>query len=397
MSYLHGPSALPESPAAEPLETQPFNLLEHLATQEINPQTGSPLYNCIPPEVRVLIFQYALTGSANLRQPSDFDFRVRHDHDPEDPPAVPSDSMIPRTQIYRSRHRWPKDGFDWHRPDSVDAISIALLQTCRGVYVETHSLPQLQKEHVFYRYRGLDWSGSGSRQNAIHHYFGHVLDSPAPVAGVSRRDLVRSVRIFTQMHWLDDTDDQWAFWRLVTETPWLKPVENLRFTIRRGDWWDWERNDPLKINPFRGKVDNVHQTHLDMQTGDGNPAFQSPVWGLAFKNLPNLKTLTIEFETAEDKKQELEDIVAWAAKWRLPLANGRHLSAAGQPIGKMSYRGKPYHWSDRCSMCSRSHMDPQCELCGTRCQLVRLDYGPRLYHWSVTWVAVSDEAARQSV
>lgn len=366
-------------------------MLKHLETQEINPQSGSPLYTRIPSEVRNLIFQYALTESPNPDPPLFRDIGVRNDHEAENPPLP----MGAPRQLARFRSTLFKAGFDWFRPDNRGIVSIGLLLTCRRAYVETHSLPQLQKEHEFYCYRGPDSTEPFSVQTrAIHRYFAAKLDAPAPVAGLCRRDLVRSVRIFGQMFWLDDTNNEAAFWRLVTETPWFKPVEHLRLTIRRGDWWDWEQNQPLRINPFRGKV-SIDQTQKDMYTGDGNPAFQAPVWGLGFQHLPSLKTLTMEFETSEDKKKELEDIVAWAVKWRFPLADGRHLSAAGQPVGKMSYRGNEYHWSNLCEQCNYSGR--KCKQCDTRQRCMREGYGPRLYLWRVTWKPVTEGAVSRSV
>jgi hypothetical protein len=398
MSHSQQPLAAPEPPAAEP---QPFNVLEHLATQEINPQSASPLYSSIPLEVRTLIFQYAMTESQNRKPPRDFDFRVQHDHGPEDPPLPIINELTQHVNTVRHRRfanfrsRLPKGGYDWYRPDNGGIISIALLQTCRRAYIETHSLPQLQKEHEFYRYRGpSETTQYGAQRCAIHRYFADKLNSPAPVPGLCRRDLVRCVRIFAQMFWLDDTNDEFGFWRLVTETPWLKPVEHLRLTIRRGDWWYWEQEQPLKINPFRGNAE-IRQTLLDMQTGDGNPAFQAPVWGLAFQHLPNLKTLTMEFETAEYKKKELENIVAWAVKWRFPLTNGKHLSAAGQAVEKMSYRGSAHNWSDSCEQCDGRSL--QCEHCIERYRSIADGYGPRLYLWSVTWKPVSDGAVNRLV
>ncbi|KXJ95356.1 hypothetical protein Micbo1qcDRAFT_157251, partial [Microdochium bolleyi] len=51
----------------------------------------------------------------------------------------------------------------------------------------------------------------------------------------------RSARLFTQQYWLEDTQhylgNAWY-----ASSKWYMGLEHLRVTLRRGDWWDWERN-----------------------------------------------------------------------------------------------------------------------------------------------------------
>lgn len=331
---LQSPQSSPEpqSPPAPRTETArpAFNLYEFLKTQEINPQSSSPLLNgYIPPEIRTLIFQFALADypSPDAERLS-HDASVRYDHDPVPLPALP---IEPSPAIFQQ----PTPVGDWLRPDNTRPmiIDIALLQTCRGVYLEAHALPLLQKEHVLYLNRGpYPGQQTLSHDARVHQYFGHKLNKPSPVPKMNQCDLVRSVRLFTQLFWLEDHD---RFRRIVDNKTWFHHIEAIRITLRRSDWWDWESNHPPIINPFKGRT-NLSEMQNDMLVEGGNPEFKLKAWGLAFRKMPNLKTLVIEFETSEDQKANMEKIVEWAVKWRFPLTNNEVLSTEGRQVGKMS-------------------------------------------------------------
>ncbi|KAI1490960.1 hypothetical protein F5X96DRAFT_508760 [Biscogniauxia mediterranea] len=362
-----------------------LNLCQHLETQDINPQLSSPLYNGrIPNEIRTLIFEYALTES-----PSPTALTID--------PSLQSDGhhsvLIPnprtwQTDLSVSNIRRPQDGFDWLRPDNTEPkeLAIPLLLTCRRAYLETHSLPVLQKEHVFYCNRGHPQS------RTVEDYFENVLSKPAPTPGLQRKDLVRSVRLMTQQFWLED-----KLWSLATSTDWFHAVEHFRITLRRCDWWNWEHNHFLRINPFRGNVwapRCLQEMRADMQAEAGSIPFRPKAWGAIFQHMPHLKTLTIDFETSQDKKAELETIVDWAVTWRFPLSDGRHLTTEGEPVEKMSWRGLAYHWSSVVRACYKGlrNCDADCEDCLGRRGLEASGYGPMLYVWTVTWKPSCEES-----
>ena len=145
-------------------------------------------------------------------------------------------------------------------------------------------------------------------------------------------------------------------------------------------------------------------------------------WGLLFLRMVNLKTLTIEFETSEDKKSEMETIVDWAHKrWRFPVlrrlsGDSRDpftfdhlqrshsespvdlspwsedldvLSAADEPVQKTSWRGFPHHLDERCQACRImwrvQNATTGCAECTKKQRLLALDMGPQLLVWTVTW------------
>ncbi len=319
-----------------------FNLYQSLETKDINPQLSSPLFNGrIPSEIRIQIFQFALAEYPSPdaeRLPHDT--AVRYDHDPVPLPELPTDPS------HTAFQRQIPVG-DWLRPDNTRPmiVNIALLCTCRRVYLEAHALPLLQKEHVLYLYRGPDPDETWSHNARVRQYFTRKLGKPSSVPGMAQSDLVRSVRIFTQMYWLEDHG---RFWSITNNKPWFRPVETLHITLRRSDWWDWESNHPPVVNPFRGGRADITEMQEDMLLESGNPEFRPRAWGLAFEKMPNLKTLIIDFETSEDKKSDMEKIVQWAVKWRFPLANGRFLSTEGKQVEKMSVS----HFTLSHSVCS---------------------------------------------
>jgi hypothetical protein len=164
-------------------------------------------------------------------------------------------------------------------------------------------------------------------------------------------------------------------------------------TLRRADWWHWEHNERLKINPFRGN-DMMRE---DMKLPNGNPLFGPRSWGLALKYLPKLETLKIDFETSEDKRHQLEEIIEWAVKWRFPLTEGRYLSTKSHAIEKLSWQGRAYHWSDHCALCGSRPYRANCNHCIEKERSVACGLGPRLYMWTLTWKATTQDPVVRSV
>ncbi|KAI5926665.1 hypothetical protein F4810DRAFT_653028 [Camillea tinctor] len=357
-------------------KSPPFNLCQHLEAQAINPQLSSPLYNGrIPNEIRALIFEYALTES-----PSPNAITIDSSLQSNGHSVLTPDPRMWQTNQSASSRRRTEIGFDWLRPDNTEPkeMTISLLLTCRRAYLETHSLPILQREHTLYCLRGHPQSLT------IEDFFENFLQAPAPSPGLLRKDLVRSIRLFTQQFWLEDN-----LWRLATSKDWFCTVEHLRITLRRCDWWNWEHNQFLRINPFKGgNVSHplcLQEMRNNMRAEDGDVSFQERAWGLAFGHMPALRTLTIDFETSQDKKEEMEAIVAWALKWRFPLSDGRHLSTEGGPVKKTCWRGLAYHWSSVVRNCYKiRECDPNCSCLGRK-GLEARGFGPMLYVWTVTW------------
>ncbi|KAI1324186.1 hypothetical protein F5Y16DRAFT_314769 [Xylariaceae sp. FL0255] len=378
-----------------------FNECEYLETQHINPQTASPLFNGrIPAEIRNQIYEYALTEYPDwITFPDAKAVLVCHSHDRAPPPATASPTIDPEQQVSKginlsnthpgrqgyNRLRRPSNGYGWVRYDNIEPmrLSIGLLQSCRRVYLETHSLPLSQTEHRFYCYKGPP---SSARTDLSR--FMAKLEAPASVPGLKQKDLIRSVRIFAQQYWLEDQRLQ----PLIG----FSNLEHIRLTLRRSDWWYWESNQPLRINPFRGNCSghfNIAIMRDVMMSRTGNVDFLPEAWGRVFSSFSKLKTLKIDFETSYEKRAEMDDIVTWAVKWRFPLSPGRHLSAEGQTVDKVSWRGFPYDFCDRCEVCNQPPFQNRhnpCVNCEETKLLCTLGYGPQLLVWTATWKPASD-------
>lgn len=222
--------------------------------------------------------------------------------------------------------------------------------------------------------------------------------------------------------------------------PWrlTEHVTSLRIYLRRTDWWDWENNTPLVISPFnssatrptlnmmqqsmRASFDADQQLEPHLRSSSPSPIPHWSCWGLLFLRMPNLKTLTIDFETSEDKKSEMDAIVDWAHHhWRFPVLrrlSGDHrdpytfdhlqrchkdrpvdlspwsqdmdvLSAADEPVQKTSWRGLPHHFSGHCHACqiqwNTQSGTPDCAECTKKQRLLDLKKGPQLLVWTVNW------------
>lgn len=130
-------------------------------------------------------------------------------------------------------------------------------------------------------------------------------------------------------------------------------------------------------------------------------------WGKAFKSLPALKSLTMEFETVDEKRTELLGILRWARSWRFEL-NGQMCLAAAGNVEMREWRGSMGGWSDVCSSCGAEGScgivtvvsgDRQVgEGCKERTRLRGLGMGPMFYIYTLRWKAAkNDEAPRGDV
>lgn len=222
--------------------------------------------------------------------------------------------------------------------------------------------------------------------------------------------------------------------------PWrlTEHITSLRMYLRRTDWWNWESNAPLVISPFNSspnrpthqqmqqsilashEADRLLAPHLRSSSPSAVPHWSC--WGLLFLRMPKLQTLTIEFETSEDKKSEMETIVNWAHQhWRFPVlrrlsgddrdpytfghlqrCHNQHpvdlspwsqdlevLSAADEPVQKTSWRGLPHHFAGHCPTCSirwnNQSGTADCTECTKMHKLKGLKKGPQLLVWTVNW------------
>ncbi|KAJ7200535.1 hypothetical protein GGX14DRAFT_466390 [Mycena pura] len=254
----------------------------------IDPQRASPLFNgLIPPEIRNTLFATILA-----------------EYTPSDP------SLVYTPSARRLGQTGPR------------IINVALLRTCRRIYLETYHLPPQLATHVLWHAPSTGPPGLGDRFPDIHgheleaHYFARLTRWQLP--------LVTEVKLFTQMFWLDQ-----SFAGLCASGIFPPSIERLKITLKAGDWWWCEVNHPFMINPHRGGylAEYIEDVARE-ERGEAIP-FATGGWGGALQRLPALRELEMEFETTINRKEELKKIVERALRWRFPMGERGVLSNKG--------------------------------------------------------------------
>ncbi|KAN0096121.1 hypothetical protein V8E51_014926 [Hyaloscypha variabilis] len=355
----------PVDPVPDP-EPQPQPLPPHERQLEVNPQKDSLFYDgTIPAEIRDQIFFYSVQEFLKTDEAS----------------------------IWPINTRYTRPGYSSNRK-----VDISLLLTCRRIYLETCHLPALKREHVFFH------GSSTAPQHQSQHTNNFGYDSEVEYFRQLQPwqlALVKEIHLFTQMFWLEHTFVDFC------QQDFMRNIERLKLTIRRGDWWWNERNHPLVIAPHRDTAQHhfcVAQMHQDIavQGRGGVTPFAEGAWGLAFKHLPSLKEVEIEFETSDDKKAELETIVKWAKTWKFPLKDGLVLSTEGLGMTTTSWQSPYCYWSHQCPYCgshARNHCNsegtPNEEKCAERSSLRLSGLGPTCYMYGLRWrIAQAGDAPR---
>ncbi|KUI69329.1 hypothetical protein VM1G_05279 [Cytospora mali] len=415
---------------------------------DIDLQQDCPFYNGrIPREITDLIFEYALSPDT-LPDPQcgldpGHDFRVRYDHERGDDESdlgsatqqvtaveatttssesAGSDVVNDESLAIRPISRKRDSGFDWFRPENTGRKvfrGCELLRASRRLYLDTNKLLEQARDVVIYGGREPPW---GRDFRAFINQLRRDYKQQLPK--------ITSIRYFVQMHLLTPAQDSMLFLpsnealaryepdehaELVSqltqgnppaEPAWrvLDHLEHFHMTIRRTDWDRWEDNKALAINPYRHSMGPVslelmrQDMHASMVESQQPEKEGLPTWSRMFQAMRNLKTLTISFETSEDKKDEMEEIVVWAKTWRFDIMSWRHwtrdrvneraacLVAEDKPARKMSWRGLKHHWSDFCTSCGANEMTRlDCACCLEKRKLLQQNKGPRLLVWTLTW------------
>lgn len=193
---------------------------------------------------------------------------------------------------------------------------------------------------------------------------------------------MKQVHLYTQQFWLDGSFPQ------LCRLHYLKGIEKVKITLRRGDWWSVENNAPLAITPQRSWAD-VGGMRADWQAMDAGEEVEwdEACWGSAFQYLKGLREVEMELETFEYKKDELEEIVRHAVQWRFPMGEGRELSAEGLGVEVRRWRGPPCGWTNRCYKCEER--DKDCKHCEEIRALKSEGKGPMLILMSLRWKLVA--------
>ncbi|OQE30803.1 hypothetical protein PENFLA_c002G09345 [Penicillium flavigenum] len=258
----------------------------------------SPLFTVLPAEIRNRIYTLALESEDVLTD----DF--------------PRSLYKQNAFYYRPGYKQPK------------RIQTALLQTCQQVYAEASLLPPAVNEHTFWFYRSPP----------------HVHDASSPLnyfrkMTPKQRAQVQHLHLFTQQYFLED--NHWSqIWdglkigddgRSSRGECRIAP-KKMTITFRHTDWWYWENNDPLGIDPFR-----PGRTHAADMGKAVSPHAAARSWGNQFSSLPCLEELVIEFETIMRKRDQLDAIIQQALEWKFPMQADKGLYLVADSTSKRAY------------------------------------------------------------
>ena len=180
--------------AAEPQKDRPIAF----SLETTNPQRDCPLFSRIPPEIRSLIFEYALK-------------------DYED-----------KTKIYEDDTCYKRPGCLAPRRTDTE-----LLRTCKRIYTEAWYLPWASAEHSFY----LAWPTRSPPGVMTPEKMQRALNTLC--ASHAERS-IEHVRVFAQLCHLEGGE------RLtkIMDMKYFNP-KIVTITIRHTDWWEWETDRPL--------------------------------------------------------------------------------------------------------------------------------------------------------
>ncbi|KAL2047036.1 hypothetical protein N7G274_001054 [Stereocaulon virgatum] len=233
------------------------NILENA-----DPQSASPLFNRIPAEIRNEVFEHALTAYDDKTKP-----------------------YQNGSYCYRPGHRYA------HKVDTN------LLLTCRRIYAETKDIPASINPYTCWFERAPPHAG---KQGLTR------LSTENTAAVTVRHRGLKYVHIHTQQFWLcGSTFGHFTrLWKLASPT-------HLKLTIRHSDWYWWENEEEIALDPKKSGIPSGYSNASD--------TFAPMSWGSELQKMEGLKVFQLELETVEMKKDELDAIVARAPGWQFPL------------------------------------------------------------------------------
>ena len=260
-------------------------------------QTSCPLFATIPAEIRNRIYELSL----------------------ESEHVASDDSRM----LYRRTDYFYRPGYKQPR-----RIQTALLQTCQQIYNEASLLPPAVNEHTFWFYRSPP----------------HVNHASSPVAYFAKmtpkqQAQVHHLHFFTQQFFLEDRlwSSIWDGIKIGDEGRKLRgeckiAPKKMTITLRHTDWWFWENNDPLGIDPFRPGRTRAAEMGRAVSPDDAQRA-----WGNQFTSIPTLEELVIEFETIMRKRHQLDAIIERALKWKFPIQPDKGVYLVADANTKCAY------------------------------------------------------------
>ncbi|KAK6360132.1 hypothetical protein TWF730_006285 [Orbilia blumenaviensis] len=245
-----------DNPSQQQLEetpSEPPQQAKKLTFTDPSPQSTSPLFS-LPGELRNIIWEYALA--------------------PYNDPTRP----YPQTTAY-------------HRPDYIapKISTVALLRTCKAVYMEAWYLPWTTAELGFYLTAEDRRPPKVETVERVQHILNDLHSK-----GVDTT--TANVRVFAQLYRLEDGVEL----QNILGMAHFKP-QYFTITIRHTDFWYWEQDATLRVG---GQ------------------------WVGKCRFPESVKVIRVEFESLERKKAQVDEIAQQAVEnWRFMREDGRVLSA----------------------------------------------------------------------
>lgn len=259
-----------------------------------DPQTSSPLFTKLPPELRNRIFFLALLEHDNTSRP------------------VPFHSLA-----YRPTH-----------PFARSISGLPLLQTCKLIYLSFYLVPVETTIHDDYACFPL--------VDNDHIPFRRAKPSAEAFASmtVQQREAVQTIQVYTRqgffgtLNWgdcviyLSDVsriDSGYSRLRSFVEGQ-VRPTK-LIVTVRHHDWKEWRGDKALEMSEF-------HTRNWKRES----------FWAFGDR----LREIVIELETTEERKDELESIVEDVRKWRITVREDREFVTDGMEVERKVWEGQKF-------------------------------------------------------
>jgi hypothetical protein len=311
-------------------------------------QTACPLFTLLPAEIRNHIYTFTLESD---HTPTPTPTTTKNENNNQNENENENQTKEQATTPYRQNAFYYRPGYN--KPSHIQT---ALLQTCQQIYTEASLLPPAINEHTFCFYRPPPH---------VHHpsspleYFRQM----AP----KQREQVRHIHLFTQHFFLENNpwSSIWDGMQIGGDgdgdasgaVGWGRgrrdrlrggsgsgsgsvcriAPRKLTITFRHTDWWFWEDDEPLGIDPFRVGRTCAHEMRRTDDLNLGEEERERGAWGRQFVYMPCLEELVIEFETVMRKREQLDGIIERALEWKFPLQPENGLYLVAEPNSRSAW------------------------------------------------------------